>query len=220
MARLARVVVPGTPHHLVQRGNRNQETFFCDEDYQTYIDLMSEWCAKCKVQVLAYCLMPDHVQMILVPKTDDGLARAVGEAHRRYTRYINDREGWSGYLWQGRFASFPMDNAHVLPAAAYVERTPVGAGLARSARQYKWSSAKAHLKGEDDQLVKVKPLLKKCDDWADLIKGKDDPDMVKKLQAHSSTGRPLGNKRFLDKLEDQLGRVLRPQKRGRKPKKK
>ena len=88
MARLARVVVPGMPHHVTQRGNRRQETFFCDDDYQAYLDLMAEWCGEQKVAVWAYCLMPNHVHLIVVPKSEDGLRRAIGEAHRRYTRRV------------------------------------------------------------------------------------------------------------------------------------
>src|SRR3989337_4593233 len=129
MARLARVVAPGLPHHLTQRGNRRQETFFCEEDYRTYIRLVAEWCREYKVDVWAYCLMPNHVHMIVVPETENGLRRAIGEAHRLYTRHINFREGWRGHLWQGRFASYPMEENHLLATARYVELNPVRAGL-------------------------------------------------------------------------------------------
>src|SRR4030042_6340136 len=108
MARIARVVAPGYPHHVVQRGNRRQTAFFSDEDYETYLNLMAQWCDRCKVNVWAYCLMPNHVHLIAVPDSENGLRRAIGEAHRRYTRRINFREGWRGHLWQGRFGSFPM----------------------------------------------------------------------------------------------------------------
>ncbi|HUT12389.1 MAG TPA: transposase [Thermoguttaceae bacterium] len=90
------------PHHVIQRGNRRQQTFFGDDDYRAYLDLMAEWCPQHKVQVRAYCLMPNHVHLIVVPKSADTLARAIGEAHRRYTRRVNFREGWRGHLWQGR----------------------------------------------------------------------------------------------------------------------
>ena len=106
MARLARVVAPGMPHHITQRGNRRQATFLCDEDYAAYLELMSPWCGEHGVQIWAYCLMPNHVHLIAVPKTRDGLTRAIGEAHRRYAWRVNFREGWRGHLWQGRFASF------------------------------------------------------------------------------------------------------------------
>src|SRR3990172_2582361 len=139
MARIARVTAPGYPHHITQRGNRRQQTYFDDKDYKVYIDLMSEWCKKCKVEVWAYCLMPNHVHMIAVPETEEGLRNAIGEAHRRYTRHINFREGWRGHLWQGRFGSFPMDEKYLLTAARYIELNPVKAGLARSPEEYPWS---------------------------------------------------------------------------------
>ena len=218
MARLARVVVPGVPHHVTQRGNRRQDTFFCDADYVTYKTLMAEWCAKCGVEVWAYCLMTNHVHLILVPSDEGGLARAVGEAHRRYTRHVNRREGWSGYLWQGRFASYPMDDAHLLAAAAYVERNPVKANMTRTADAYPWSSAQAHLVGADDGLVTVAPLLERCADWAALLRQDTDAETLDALRAHNSTGRPLGDDAFIDALERQLHRTLRPGKRGRKAK--
>jgi putative transposase len=109
-ARLARVVAPGFPPHITQRGNRRQQTFFCDEDFQRYVGLMAEWCNALEVEILAYCLMPNHVHLIAVPQSADGLGRAIGEAHRRYTRMINFRERRRGHLWQGRFASFVLES--------------------------------------------------------------------------------------------------------------
>ena len=117
------------------------------------------------VAVWAYCLMPNHVHLILVPSDADGLRRPLAEAHRRYTTRVNRREGWRGYLWQGRFASFPMDEAHVLAGARYVELNPVRARLARRARDWRWSSARAHLSGEDDGLVSAGPLLDLAPNW-------------------------------------------------------
>src|SRR5207245_711623 len=125
-------------------------TFFRDDDYTAYLDLMAHWCAACKVEVWAYCLMPNHVHLIAVPQSADGLRAGIGEAHRRYSRRINFREGWRGHLWQGRFASFVMDEDYLLAAARYVERNPVRARMVTSAGQYRWSSASAHLKGQDD----------------------------------------------------------------------
>jgi putative transposase len=124
MARIARVVAPGIPHHVTQRGNRRQQTFFHDADYQAYLELMSEWCAKYQVQIWAYCLMLNHVHLIAVPETKDSLNLAIGEAHRRYTRRINFREGWRGHLWQGRFSSFILEQNHLFACTRYVELNP------------------------------------------------------------------------------------------------
>ena len=129
MSRLARVVVPGYPHHVTQRGNRRLRTFFCDEGDHAYIDLMGEWCSTCGVEVWAYCLMANHVHLVAVPGTETGLRSAIGEAHRRYTRRVNFRERWRGHLWQGRFALFVLDDYYLLAATRYVEMNPVKAGL-------------------------------------------------------------------------------------------
>ncbi len=122
---MACLVIPGLPHHVTQRGNRRQQTFFNDGDYAAYLELMSDWCGEEGVEIWGYCLMPNHVHLIAVPRTEQGLRRAIGEAHRRYTRRINFREKWRGYLWQGRFASFIMDEPYLLAAARYVELNPV-----------------------------------------------------------------------------------------------
>ena len=217
MARLARVVAPGVPHHVTQRGNRRQQTFFSDRDYALYRDLMAEWCRRRDVAVWAYCLMPNHVHLIAVPETAAGLRAAIGEAHRRYARHVNFREGWRGYLWQGRFASFPLDSAHLLVAARYVEQNPVRARLVADAQDWPWSSARAHLTGHDDDLVRAAPLLEMVGDWrAFLDDVPADADMAA-IRGHERTGRPLGGDAFVAGLEARLGRVLKPRKRGPKP---
>jgi putative transposase len=216
MARIARVVAVGYPHHVTQRGNRRQEVFLRDGDYKAYLDLMGEWCTLHKVEVWAYCLMPNHVHMMAVPKTPEGLARAIGEAHRRYTRLINFREGWRGYLWQGRFASFPLDRGHVLACARYIELNPVRAGLAKKPEAWLWSSARAHLLGGSDPLVMSSKPLRDSTEWASLLK--QGTTMTADFRRHERTGRPLGSPAFVEKLERTLERTLKPQKPGRKKK--
>ena len=216
MARIARVVVPGYPHHITQRGNRRQPTFFGPEDYEAYVALMSEWCAQCGVRVWAYCLMPNHVHLVAVPEADDALARAVGEAHRRYTRMVNFREGWRGHLWQGRFASFVMDEPHLLSAARYVELNPVRARLVQRPEDYEWSSARAHLQGQDDQLVTVEPLLDLQPDWQGFLSVDLTEGEAAVLRQHERTGRPAGGSGFVAALEALTGRLLRRQKPGPK----
>jgi putative transposase len=218
MARLARVVVPGVAHHVTQRGNRRQETFFTEEDYAAYLALVGEWCGRCGVEVWAYCLMPTHVHLIAVPDSEDGLRRALGEAHRRYTRRINFREGWRGHLWQGRFASFALDQRYLLRAARYVELNPVRARLCRAPWRWRWSSAAAHVAGHDDGLVRVAPLLKRVKDWREFLTEALEVDDAELLRRHERTGRPLGQPAFLDRIEKMLGRIVRPAQRGRKPK--
>lgn len=217
MPRIARIIAAGLPHHITQRGNRRMPTFFRDEDYQEYIALMAEWCLKCCVEIWAYCLMPNHVHLITVPENEDGLRRGVGEAHRRYSRMINFREGWRGHLWQGRFASFPMDDSYLLAAARYVEMNPVRAGLVQDAASWPWSSTCAHLAGLDDQLVKVAPLLEMAGDWKLFLGTATDKEM-EKIRRHERSGRPLGSEKFVEHLESALSRCLKPGKPGPKVK--
>ncbi len=213
MARIARVVAVGFPHHVIQRGNRRQPTFFNEEDYTAYLELMAHWCEKRQVEIWAYCLMTNHVHLIAVPiQTEESLRLAIGEAHRRYTRRINFRENWRGHLWQERFRSFPMDEVHLLAAARYVEQNPVRAGMVEKASDYPWSSAGAHLSGQDDLLVKVNPLLDMIPDWQEFLGEDVSEEMADLIRKHEQTGRPLGNKAFVDKLEKVLGRLLRPMK--------
>ena len=212
------MVVPGYPHHLTQRGNRRLPTFFSDADYRAYVDLMAAHCREHQVAVWAWCLMPNHVHLVLVPKTDEGLARSVGEAHRRYTRLINFREGWRGYLWQGRFASFVLQGPHVLAAVRYVERNPVRAGLVKRAWEWPWSSAAAHVSGQGDRLIAAGgPLLAEVSNWRAFLKAEEDVETLAMLRRHGRTGRPWGDPRFLAHLERRLGRPLRKQKPGPRP---
>jgi len=219
MARLARVVVPGVPHHVTQRGNRRQQTFFGEADYWAYLELMTEWSGKHRLRIWSYCLMPNHVHLIIVPPSEEALCRGVGEAHRRYTRRVNFREGWRGHLWQGRFASFAMDEPYLMAAARYVERNPVRAGLASRAEDWPWSSAAAHVRGHGDRLAESQWLVARVGDrWGEYLEQRDEEEIGRRLRRCENTGRPLGEEPFLKRLGRLLGRNLLPGKGGR-PKK-
>ena len=203
---------------MCQRGNRRQETFFCDEDCEAYLELMAHWCEECGVEVWAYCLMPNHVHLIAVPAVEAALCRGIGEAHRRYTRRVNFRAGWRGHLWQGRFSSYPMDGAYLYSATRYVELNPVRAKLVSSPTEYRWSSASAHVAGRDDVLVRVQPLLERFGDWRDFLSTGLDDEAATLLRRHERTGRPLGSPEFVARLEKLLNRALAPRRPGRKRK--
>jgi len=176
MARFARIVAPGCPHHVTARGNRREPVFFEDGDHDIYRDLLAEQMRKAEVEVWAYCLMPNHVHLILCPTTVDGLARALGAAHRRWANFVNARGRWRGHLFDGRFASVVMDEAHLHAAIRYVALNPVRARLAARAQDWPWSSTRAHLAGEDDGLVTVRPVLDRVESFASLIETEaDDP---------------------------------------------
>lgn len=216
MARLARVVVPDIPHHIIQRGNRRQATFFESGDYQQYIGLMSEWCYRSKVEIWAYCLMGNHIHLVAVPTDQKGLVGGIGEAHRRYTRMINFRKSWRGHLWQGRFLSYPMDERYLLSAVRYIENNPVKAGICKRAEDYFWSSARAHKNGKDDRLVKVKPILERVGNWDEYILQEIKAEEEKLIKRHEYTGRPLGSVKFIKEVERRLKRKLTKRKPGPK----
>jgi putative transposase len=217
MPRMARVVVPNIPHHVTQRGNRRQTTFFSDDDYRLYRQLLGEQCARCAVQVWAYCLMPNHVHLLLLPAQSDSLCRSLAETHRRYTLNVNVRKDWRGYLWQGRFASYPLDERHLHAAVRYIELNPVRAGLCDHPADWPWSSARAHLLGRDDSLVAVAPMLSLIGNWSEYLSQHSSTEEQETLRRHVRTGRPLGSIEFIERLERLTGRHLRVAKPGRKP---
>lgn len=222
MARLARIVVPAVPHHVTQRGNRRQEVFFAEDDYAAYRDLMAEACSREGVRCIAWCLMPNHVHLILTPPTADALRAALGEAHRRYSRRINLAQGWSGYLWQGRFASYPMDEAHLLTAIRYVELNPVRTKLVKRAEDWRWSSARAHISGKGDGLTDLTALAGVHRNWRAMLRhgleaGDVPAEDAAAIEVHQRTGRPWGDAAFVASLEQATGRTLAKQKPGPKP---
>jgi len=189
MPRAARLVLPGIPHHVTQRGNRKERVFFGDDDYSSYLSLLRHGCRKSGTAVWAWCLMPNHVHLILVPAGEDGLRSALAPAHTRYAMEINRREGWRGHLWQDRFASFPMDEAHLHVCLAYVELNPVRAGLAGRPEAWRWSSARAHLGLASDDLTDLAATRGRIDDWrAFLDAGLRDEDR-EAIRTAERTGR-------------------------------
>ena len=162
MPRIARAAAVGIPHPVTQGGNRRQPTFFGEDDYQNYLSLIAQWCLRWGVEIWAYCLMPNHVHLIAVPSAEDGLRRAIGEAHRRYTRAVNFREGWRGHLWQGRFSSHAMEERYLLAAVRYIELNPVRAALVRKPEEYRWSSASSAHRGPGRPACENSPPSTAC----------------------------------------------------------
>lgn len=220
MPRVARIVVPGAPHHVTQRGNNRQDVFFVDDDRRVYLRLLAQLAAQHGLEILGYCLMTNHTHLIVIPRNAESLARAIGRTHWLYTQYVNRLHGRSGHLWQNRFYSNALDDDHALLAMRYVERNPIRARLCRIARRYRWSSAEAHCGGDDAaailSLAPWRPLARGLDWESELADPLDDKEL-ELIRRASHTGRPLVSDRMLSKLEHALGRRLRPLPVGRPP---
>jgi putative transposase len=215
MPRIARIIVSGIPHHVIQRGNRSQKVFFSDDDKELYLKILSFICSKERVQIWCYCLMDNHVHLIAVPERADRMARAIGETHRKFTWMINVRNNWKGYLWQGRFLSYPMDETYLFSCVKYVERNPVRAGLVRLAEEYQWSSARAHVFGLRDPVLSPMPKVSQIGDWSAFLRGEEKNEELELLRRNQSIGRPLGSEDFIEKLEKITGRCLKKKRPGR-----
>ena len=218
MPRVARVVVPGVPHHVTQRGNNRQDVFFDDEDRRLHLALLKEHAARFELQVLGYCLMSNHVHLVAIPGHPASLAKAIGRTDFTYTQAVNRARGWSGHLWQNRFFSCPLEDVHLWRALCYVDRNPVRAGLVRLARRHPWSSAEAHCGGTDPAGL-IDPAawrgLWGRGDWAAELRRPEDAAELRALRQSTHTGRPLGSERFVAALEAKAGRLLHARAVGR-----
>ena len=217
MSRLARLVVPGLPHHVTQRGNGRAQTFFNDGDYALYRGLLAEACGAAGVEVWTLVLMPNHVHLILVPSDPDGLRRALAQVHRRYAGSIHARMKRTGHFWQGRFGAVVMDEPHLAAAVRYVVLNPVRAGMVERPQDWPWSSVHAHLAAQSDGVTAIPPILTRFPRFADFIAQDPAPDELRRLRQAESIGRPLGDDAFVSELEALTHRSLKPAKPGPKP---
>lgn len=227
MARLPRIVIPHVAHHITQRGNRRLPVFFSDDDRREYLVLLAAAAQASGTRCLAWCLMTNHVHLILVPADADGLRAMLGEAHRRYTRMINFREGWRGHLFQGRFASYPMDDAHLMAAVRYVEMNPVAARMVKRAEEWRWSSARSHVAGDlagDDPLTDIAALGAHVPNWRAMLRhgveaggvGAPGEAVAEAIEARLRTGRLLAAPEWIAEQEEVTGRSLAQRKPGPK----
>jgi putative transposase len=221
MARFARVVIPGVPYHVTHRGNRREDVFLAPDDRRRYLAWLGEYARRFDLAIWAYCLMTNHVHLLVVPGRADSLALAVGRTHRRHARAVNAAHGWSGHLWANRFYSAPLDEPHLWAAVRYVETNPVRAGLVERAEDYTWSSAPAHAAGRADPLLaEGRPFTDRrhVADWRAWLAEGADADTVERLRTATRTGRPCGAEAFVAHLERLTERILAPLARGRKKK--
>lgn len=209
MARLARLVVPGVPHHLVQRGNHRSAVFELTSDRKVYQALLRRCAARHGCAIWAYCLMTNHVHLLAVPANEKALARTILAAHMSYAQWFNRRQGTTGHLWSGRYYSAPLDPHHLVAAVRYVELNPVRAGLVERPEDYPWSSARSHGLGyKDPLLAPSRPFPGAIPNWLEWLSQARDPDLEERLRAHTRTGRPCGSTSFVRSLEVATGRRL------------
>lgn len=220
MARLARVVAIGKPHHVTQRGNDRRCVFETDSDHLVYLKLLQLNCRIHELAVLGFCLMSNHVHLVVIPGHADSMALALRHTHGRYATYLNARAGTSGHVWQGRFYSCPLDAGHLWAALRYTELNPVRAGMVPDAALYPWSSAAAHCgrAGRSMPLDLAQEPWRECWSavaWREFLDDSERQQDVSALRASTHTGRPLGAPGFVDSLEQNLRRPLVPRIGGR-----
>ena len=213
MPRSARQIVPGIPHHVIQRGNRQQPIFFTDEDRSRYLLFLKDACEAQQLQCLAYCLMDNHVHLVLTPPSIDSLRAAMSSVHTRYAQRINHQHGLSGHLFQGRYSSYPMDDAHMMIAVRYVENNPVKAGMVHMAADWPWSSARAHLGVVPDGLTDIAALSPHIHNWqAYLSEGLEASDKDEAIEAALRSGRALGDETWIAQNFTPRPKMGRPKK--------
>ncbi len=227
MPRVARIVIPGVPHHVTQRGNNRQDVFFVDDDRRVYLDLLGEQAERFGLKLHGHCLMSNHIHLVATPRREESLARAVGRTHFLYTQYINRLHGRSGHLWQNRFYSCALDEEHLWAALLYVERNPVRARLVRMAWTSPWSSAAAHAgQASPPKLLDLNEWRERWTPakWRTQPARVEDEEACGRLRLCTHRGRPLRSDSFVSKLERLVGRRLRalpvgrPRKEGKRKK--
>jgi putative transposase len=223
MPRIARVVAVGEPHHITQRGNYRKPIFIDDHDRRKYLSFLQFESARYGLEILAYGLMDNHVHVIALPKTLESMAHVFKYVNMKYAQYFHQRtQAGSGHLWQGRFFSCVMDETYLVACARYIERNPVRAKMVAKPCEWRWSSARIHSGLEKRDPLGVVKLFDYVGvsrrDWREFIEAEDHPTDIEAIKEHTIIGRPLGSASFIDRLEEKLGRVLKPKTRGR-PKK-
>jgi putative transposase len=211
MPRAARIIIPDMPHHVVQRGNRKQAIFASDQDRQLYLQYLKAACVRNSVRCLAWCLMDNHVHLVLTPPSGDALRAAMSSTHTRFAQWINASQDLSGHLFQGRYYSYAMDDAHLIAAARYVENNPVKAGLVEFAENWRWSSARAHIRDIDDGLTDRAVLMQHLPNWrAYLARGAEAAEQDEAIEAALLSGRPQGTAPAIAEFAPKLLRRGRP----------
>jgi len=217
MPRIARIVVKEYPHHIIQRGNNRQDVFFDDKDKKYYLDMLNKYSKECECKINAYCLMNNHIHILMVPQQDNSLAKTMQKVSLKYTQYINKKFKRTGRLWECRFHSAVVDSeSYLWTVCRYIERNPVRAKMVEKPRDYIWSSARFQV--TDNKSGFLEPVWKdpverqEYEKFLNASGKKEENDMVKK---RTYAGKPIGSEKFTEKIVEMLGIVINPRPKGR-----
>lgn len=220
MPRPPRVVIPGYPHHIIQRGVRRSDVFFDIEDRKCYLKLLQKYSNIHGIKTLSYCLMTNHVHHIMIPRDKNSFENTFRDLDSEYATYVNKKQNCSGHLWQARYFSSVMDDDYLSVALRYVELNPVRAGMVQNAEDYIWSSAPAHVRGHFDPVLAVDEtwnsrLNEFTDNWGEWLRSELCQKKVNFLRVRTAKGAPSASDYFIEQLEEQTGLKLKPRPQGR-----
>ncbi|MFB3884221.1 MAG: transposase [Thermodesulfobacteriota bacterium] len=221
MSRIARIIGAGYPHHIVQRGNNREKVFFDPGDYQRYLSFVSRYSEEKEAAILAYCLMPNHIHLLVRPSDEENLAKMMQGITLCYSKYFNGENGRTGRLWECRYHSTVIDGERYLWAVSkYIENNPVRAGMVKKPEDYLYSSAKNHLLGIEDPLLKD-PLFdsSQLKEYRSFMKLEEGKGILEEIRKQTRSGRPLGDEGFLKILSERMGCSMSFRQRGRPRKK-
>ncbi|MFZ0821661.1 MAG: transposase [Candidatus Acidiferrales bacterium] len=217
MARLPRIVAVNIAHHVTQRGNARQFILAGDAERLVYLDLLQQNLKLYQVSLLGYCLMSNHVHLIVVPHEAVALAAALKQIHGRYASYWNAGHSSSGHVWQGRFYSCPLDTAHLWIALRYTELNPLRAKLVTEAAAWTWSSAAVHCALRQPPAWLDMEIWSKrwsAESWREYLASNEPDDQFAAIRQCTHSGRPLGTSYFVQSLEEVTLRRLAREKGG------
>ena len=201
MPRTERIVIPNVPYHVTQRGNHQIDVFYNPEDRAKYLEFLQLYTSRFELNILAYCLMTNHIHLVAIPRKPTSLSRTMQVTSVRHTKRINRTRGWSGNLWQQRYFSCALDNTHLYNAIKYVEQNPIRAGIVGRAEDYLWSSASCHCGLRDDTLIMQDSRYRDIfDNWSVDVNQMLELDKAEYISRCTYKGIPCGNSKFRKKF--------------------
>jgi putative transposase len=217
MPRIARTIVTNVPYHITQRGNRRQDVFFSPEQRQQYLDWLLNYSSIYHFDIIAYCLMTNHIHLVGIPRKQESMSRTIQTVHMRHSQVVNREMGWYGHLWHSRYFSSPLDHPYLFNAVRYIEQNPVRAGLVNRAEDYPWSSASFHcgLQNENVGLFMGDELGSMFEDWGEVLAESSDVKTDEIIRKRTMSGIPCGDSKFVKMISRKTGRIIVERKRGR-----